>query len=127
MRHISRVVRLFVFILLLAALLAPCTADVAAQAADEHSVEIAQSRMETEEQEQLNPAVRDFKRQQAKALNKQRHEELRRDTDKLLQLATELKLDVDKSNEQTLSLEVIKKAEQIEKLSKIVQKKMRGY
>lgn len=83
--------------------------------------------METEEQEQLNPAVRDFKRQQAKALNKQRHEELRRDTDKLLQLATELKLDVDKSNEQTLSLEVIKKAEQIEKLSKSVQKKMRGY
>jgi nitric oxide reductase activation protein len=80
-----------------------------------------------EQQEAKSPTVREFERQQARAINKQRHDDLKRDTDKLLQLATELKLAVDKSNEHTLSMDVVKKAEEIEKLSKSVQKKMRGY
>jgi len=69
--------------------------------------------------------LRDFHRMQEKAANKKRQEDLQRDTDKLLQLATELKQYVDKTNENVLSIEVIKKAEEIEKLSKSVQKKMR--
>jgi hypothetical protein len=69
---------------------------------------------------------REFERQQLKAQNKKRQEDIKRDTDKLLQLATELKLYVDKTNENILSIEVIKKAEEIEKLSKEVQKKMRS-
>ena len=44
----------------------------------------------------------------------------------MLELATELKQSVDKSNENTLSLEVIKKADQIEKLAKTVKDKMKG-
>jgi hypothetical protein len=61
-----------------------------------------------------------------KALNKQRQEELKRDTDKLYQLATELKAAVDKTNENTLSVEVIKKTDEIEKLAKEVRKKMKN-
>jgi len=61
-----------------------------------------------------------------KKANLQRHEEIRRDAEKLLELATELKQAVDKSNEHTLSLDVIKKAEQIERLAKNVKEKMKG-
>ncbi len=70
--------------------------------------------------------VREIMRKQERARNKERQEDLKKDTDKLLQLATELKLYVDKTNENLLSLDVIKKAEQIEKLSKEIQKKMRA-
>jgi hypothetical protein len=34
---------------------------------------------------------------------------------------------VDKSNEHTLSLDVVKKADEIEKLAKSVKEKMKGY
>lgn len=68
--------------------------------------------------------------QQRKALEKkvnlQRQEDIKKDTEKLLELATELKQAVDKSNENTLSLDVVKKAEQIEKLAKAVKEKMKG-
>lgn len=69
---------------------------------------------------------RDYAREQMKAANKKRQEDIKRDTDKLLQLATELKAYVDKTNENVLSIEVLKKAEEIERLSKEVQKKMRS-
>ena len=68
-----------------------------------------------------------IQREQAKRLNKDRHEALKRDTDKLLKLSTELKEYVDKSNEHELSLDVIRKAEQIEKLAHSVREKMKGY
>ncbi len=58
--------------------------------------------------------------------NTARHDSLKKDTDRLLELATELKQSVDKSTKDTLSLEVIKKAEEVEKLAKKVKEKMRG-
>lgn len=61
-----------------------------------------------------------------KKFNEERQAQLKRDTDKLFQLATQLKQAVAKSNENTLSLEVIKKAGEIEKLAKNVREKMRG-
>src|SRR5215467_8731864 len=64
--------------------------------------------------------------EQAKRLNLARQEALRQDTAKLLQLSTELKQYVDKSNENMMSLDVIKKAEQIEKLAHSVKEKMKG-
>jgi hypothetical protein len=73
-----------------------------------------------------NERLHEWERQQEKLKNKQRHEDLKKDTDKLLQLATDLKLAVDKSNEQTLSMDVMKKAEEVEKLAKSIQKKMKG-
>ncbi len=51
---------------------------------------------------------------------------LKNDTDKLLRLSVELKQYVDKSDEHVLSLDVIKKAEEIEKLAKSVKDKMKG-
>jgi hypothetical protein len=70
---------------------------------------------------------RRLEREQAKKLNEQRHENLKRDTDKLVKLSNELKQYVDKSNENMLSLDVIKKAEEIEKLAHSVKEKMKGY
>jgi len=61
-----------------------------------------------------------------KRANAQRQAELKRDTDRLLKLSTELKDYVDKTNENVLSLEVMKKAEEIEKLAHSVRTKMRG-
>jgi len=57
---------------------------------------------------------------------KERVATLKNDTDKLLKLSTELKAYVDKSDENVLSLDVIKKAEEIEKLAKSVRDKMKG-
>ena len=61
-----------------------------------------------------------------KKANAQRQADLKRDTEKLLKLSTELKEYVDKSNENLLSVEVVKKAEEIEKLARSVKTKMRG-
>lgn len=62
----------------------------------------------------------------AKRRNKERQAKLKADTDKLHRLATELKQQVDKSNENILSLDVIRKAEEIEKLAKSVREKMKA-
>jgi hypothetical protein len=50
---------------------------------------------------------------------------LRRDTEKLLSLAAELKQNVDKTSPSILSMDVIKKAQEIEKLAKSVKDKMK--
>jgi hypothetical protein len=62
----------------------------------------------------------------AKKANQERAAALKVDTDKLLKLAVELKASVDKSNENLLSVDVIKKAEEIEKLAHSVKDKMKG-
>jgi len=62
----------------------------------------------------------------AKKATKERVAALKHDTDKLLRLSVELKEFVDKSDENVLSLDVIKKAEEIEKLAKSVKEKMKG-
>jgi hypothetical protein len=62
----------------------------------------------------------------AKRANQERQARLQRDTENLLKLATELKQYVDKSNEHTLSLDVVKKAEEIEKLAHSVKEKMKS-
>ena len=62
----------------------------------------------------------------AKKAAKERVAALRNDTDKLLRLSVELKQSVDKSDENVLSVDVIKKAEEIEKLARSVKEKMKG-
>ena len=57
---------------------------------------------------------------------KERVAALKNDTDKLLKLSVELKAYVDKSDENVLSLTVVKKAEEIEKLAHSVKDKMKG-
>jgi hypothetical protein len=67
-----------------------------------------------------------IERDMAKKANLERQAALKADTDKLFKLASELKASVDKSNENTLSVEVVKKAEEIEKLAHSVKDKMKG-
>ena len=62
----------------------------------------------------------------AKRANHERQIAIQRDTDKLFELANQLKQNVDKSSENTLSMDVIKKAEEIEKLAHSVKEKMKG-
>jgi hypothetical protein len=73
-----------------------------------------------------NNGVADMQAALEKKAEKQRVEQLKSDTDKLLQLSVELKAYVDKSNTNVLSLDVMRKAEEIEKLAKSVHDKMRG-
>jgi hypothetical protein len=71
--------------------------------------------------------IRDkLSRDMAKKANQERQASLKADTDKLFKLSTELKDYVDKTNENVLSLDVLKKAEEIEKLAKSVKEKMKG-
>jgi hypothetical protein len=64
--------------------------------------------------------------EQARAGNIERQKQLEADTAKLLSLATELKEQVGKTNQNVMSLDVIKKADEIEKLAKNVKERMKG-
>ena len=76
--------------------------------------------------QQQDPNRAKLERELAKKTNQERQAALKRDTDKLLKLATELKDYVDKTNESVLSLDVVKKAEEIEKLAHSVKEKMKA-
>jgi hypothetical protein len=71
------------------------------------------------------PAGEEIQRQQAIAANTQRQAEIRRDTDKMLQLSAELKEYLQKAQRGVISIDAIKKAEQIEKLAHGVKSKMK--
>jgi len=75
----------------------------------------------------VHKSIDDVKRdnERMKAMNKDRAARIKRDTDKLFQLSTELKQYVDKTNENVLSLDVVKKAEEIEKLAKNIRERMK--
>ena len=73
----------------------------------------------------MSQQEKEMQDRQLKAANKERQADIRKDTDKLFQLATELKAAVDKTNENVLSLSVIRKADEVEKLAKRVKNKMR--
>jgi hypothetical protein len=75
-----------------------------------------------EDQEARDRIARDM----AKKASVERQAALKADTDRLMKLATELKQYVDKSNENVLSLDVLRKAEEIEKLARSVKEKMKG-
>ena len=67
----------------------------------------------------------DIQKQHAKAANLQRQVEIKRDTEKMFQLTTELKDYLEKEGQGVMSLDAIKKAEQIEKLAHGVKSKMK--
>ena len=69
--------------------------------------------------------MRRMEHEREEQANKERMLKIRRDTDRLLALATELKQYVDKTNEHVLSVDVIRKAEEIEKLAHRVREKMK--
>ncbi len=59
-----------------------------------------------------------------KYANDERHKKLVADTDKLLALATELKAEVDKAGKDELSVTVVKRASEMEKLAHDVKQRM---
>jgi hypothetical protein len=67
-----------------------------------------------------------MEREVARRANQQRQSDLKRDTEKLFNLATELKNSVEKTNTGILSIEVVKKADEIEKLAHSVKEKMKN-
>jgi hypothetical protein len=98
--------------------------DVTAQIDPQHSIPGAgQPGSSQNEGPGIPPEMR---RSMEKKANQQRQAELKRDTERLLKLSTELKEYVDKTNENILSLDVVKKADEIEKLAHSVKMKMRG-
>jgi len=72
-----------------------------------------------------DPFQKEIQDRMLREANKKRQQEIKNDTEKLFELATELKAAVEKTNENMLSLDVIKKAEQVEKLAKKVKEHMR--
>lgn len=67
-----------------------------------------------------------FERQAMAQMEHDRQLSLKRDTDKLLEMATDLKQSVDRTDSGILSVDVIKRAQEIEKLAKSVREKMKG-
>lgn len=63
---------------------------------------------------------------QVRAEADDRQKKIAADTAKLLELATELKTDVDKTSKDQMSLDVIRKADEIEKLAHDLKLRMKG-
>ncbi len=76
-----------------------------------------QMRMQEQQQQQKQTSYA--------AANLERKRQIVADTAKLVELANELKLEVDKMDKDTLSINVIRKADAIEKLAKGVKEKMK--
>jgi hypothetical protein len=95
--------------------------DARAQVVNPDTPEASQRQKDTD-----SPWIVQQKNEMAKKRNVARQQDIKKDTDKLLELATELKQYVDKTNEDILSMDVIKKADEIEKLAHSVREKMKG-
>ena len=54
------------------------------------------------------------------------YEELKKDVKRLVELATQLQQEVGEANEDVLSIEVVKKAKEIEKLAEDIQDRMKN-
>jgi hypothetical protein len=75
--------------------------------------------------EQTKMRDQQAKDQDFEAANAERKKQIAEDSAKLLKLATELKTEVDKTTKDELSLSVIRKADEIEKLAHNVKEKMK--
>jgi hypothetical protein len=106
-------------------LLALHASDVRAQIVNPDTPEASQSGSQRQKDTD-SPWMVQQKKELEKKRNVARQKDIQKDTDKLLELATELKQYVDKTNEDILSMDVIKKADEIEKLAHSVREKMKG-
>ena len=66
-------------------------------------------------------------KKQKKELLKQNFEKMKSEADELVELSKSLQSDLNKSNENVLSLKVVDQAEKIEKLAKRIKETARGY
>ncbi len=70
-------------------------------------------------------ATREIQQRQMKRLRQEHQQELIDDTDRLVQLATALKAEVDQGNEATLPMDMLKQADEINKLAKRVSERIK--
>lgn len=75
--------------------------------------------------DQMQMRDQQTKKQNFEAANTERKRQINEDSAKLLKLATDLKTEVDKTSKDTLSLGVIRKADEIERLAHNVKEKMK--
>lgn len=68
----------------------------------------------------------EMQQKMAIARNDERQKRLIQDTDRLLALVTQLKVDVDKSDKYVLSLDVLRRSEEIEKLARSIKERARN-
>jgi len=73
-----------------------------------------------------DPTFEKMQKEAEKQRNERRQSDLKRDADQLYKLAGELKKSVDSTNEHVLSVEVLRKTEEIQKLAKSVHDKMKA-
>ncbi len=85
--------------------------------------ESAQPQAGMQQAEPVDPRIQ---KEMEKKRAKQQYKDIQRDTTRLLELATDLKQQVDRAGENVMSLDVIKKCDEIEKLSKTIRGKMKG-
>ncbi len=74
---------------------------------------------------QSSPAAQRMQDDRLRMAADQRQQKMLQDADKLLQMAQQLKASVDKTDKNTLSVQVVKQAESIEKLARQVKDGMR--
>jgi type VI protein secretion system component VasF len=72
-----------------------------------------------------NPIAAEMQHRATVARESDRQKKMIADTDHLLALANELKVDMDKTNAAILSVDVIKKADEIEKLAHDIKQRMK--
>jgi hypothetical protein len=75
---------------------------------------------------EIDPLGPELMERQERSRNSDRQKRLVADTDKLLELATNLKSQVDKTDKGAPPVDAAKKAEEIEKLAKSVRDRMKG-
>lgn len=75
--------------------------------------------------DQMKMREQQVKKQNYEAANAERRKQLAEDSARLLKLATELKAEVDKTTKDMLSLTVIRKADEIERLAHNMKEKMK--
>jgi len=75
--------------------------------------------------DQMQMRDQQTKNQSFESANEARRKQISQESDQLLTLAIALKAEVDKTNKDTLSLNVIRKADEIEKLAHNVKEKMK--
>jgi hypothetical protein len=74
---------------------------------------------------QAGNGAKQTKQQKAAAADNDRKKQISDESTQLLAMAVALKAEVDKTNKDTLSLKVIRKADEIEKLARTVKEKMK--
>jgi hypothetical protein len=100
-------------------------AQVPAPAPTPHPILLPEANRLPDANDQMEMHEQQAKKQDFATANAERKRQIADDSAKLVKLATDLKTEVDKTTKDTLSVNVIRKAEEIERLARSVKEKMK--